>query len=504
MVRKHILELKDNKSVSGDIPTKILKLSANLCCSTLADCFNTAINDGIFPHDLKLADIVPVFKKKDPLNPENYRPISLLPVISKVFEKILHEQMSNYMDLKLSIYLCGFRKGYSTQHSLLNMIEKWKNWLDKKGGIIGSILMDLSKAYDCIPHDLLIAKLEAYGFSRKSLKLLNSYLNKRHQRVRVGSKFSNWLEILLGVPQGSILGPILFNIFINDLFLFIENTEICNFADDNTLYTGDTSLNNVIQKLNDDLAIVNNWFEINSMVANPDKFQVIFLGVPDPTQIFVKINNTKIFGKSEVDLLGITLDYKLSFRSHIKNLCQNANNKISTLIRFRKLLSFDQTNIIINSYILSYFLYCPLIWMFCGKMQYNQIEKTHKRALKVLHLDYSSSYRELLEKSGCVSLHVKHLQHLMTEIYKTVNSLNPLFMKNIFKIKEGYYTLRNQNLLKVYTPRTEKFGVRTVSFKGSLIWNTLPNVYKQSRSINIFKNKIKHWEGRECSCHICK
>ena len=167
--------------------------------------------------------------------------------------------------------------------------------------------MDLSKAYDCIPHELLIAKLRAYGFSKKSLKLIKSYLNGRYQRVRVGNVFSNWLEILLGVPQGSILGPILFNIFINDLFMFIKNTEICNFADDNTLYVGGTSLNRILEKFNGDLTIVNNWFKINSMVANPDKCPVICLSVPDSTQIFIEINGTKMYGKAEVELLGVVI-----------------------------------------------------------------------------------------------------------------------------------------------------------------------------------------------------
>ena len=138
--------------------------------------------------------------------------------------------------------------------------------------------MDLSKAYDCLSHELLLAKLAAYGVGRKSLCLLYSYLKGRFQRVKIGSNFSSWLEIVLGVPQGSILGSILFNIFINDLFLFIKETDICNFADDNALYACDTNLNQVKARLNNDVETVMNWFRFNSMVANPDKFQTMFLG----------------------------------------------------------------------------------------------------------------------------------------------------------------------------------------------------------------------------------
>ena len=139
--------------------------------------------------------------------------------------------------------------------------------------------MDLSKANDCIPHDLLIAKLESYGFSIPSLKLIYSYLTNRKQRVKLGSTFSRWLEIIFGVPQGSILGPLLFNTFINDLFNFITETEIWNFADDNTLYTCDTSLKNVLDSLNKKAQNAVNWFQNFSMVANPAKFQLLFIGL---------------------------------------------------------------------------------------------------------------------------------------------------------------------------------------------------------------------------------
>ena len=137
--------------------------------------------------------------------------------------------------LRTKSHLCGFRKGYNTQYSLLNMLIKWQKCLDNSS-VVGAILMDLSKAFDCLSHELLIAKLEAYGFGIESLKLIYIYLKHRHHRVRVESTYSAWLELLLGVPQGFILGPLLFNIFINDLLLFTGENDLCNFVDDNTSY----------------------------------------------------------------------------------------------------------------------------------------------------------------------------------------------------------------------------------------------------------------------------
>ena len=161
--------LKTNRSARGDIPIKIIKLISKVSTNPLTDCINTAINNAIFPAELKLGDITPVFKADDATNKTNYRPITLLSVISKIYERLLSEQISIFISDKISSDLCGFRKGYSTQHAIAKLIEKWRSVLDKKG-IVGTILMDLSKAYDCLPIDILIAKMDAYGFGKKVLQ----------------------------------------------------------------------------------------------------------------------------------------------------------------------------------------------------------------------------------------------------------------------------------------------------------------------------------------------
>lgn len=157
----------------------------------------------------------------------------------------MFQQISSYISNLLSPYLCGFRKGYNAQHALLRLKNSLNKSLDKKESI-GLLMMDLSKTFDCIPHNLLIAKLHAYGFSKNSLRLIYSYLKGRNQRVKINAEYSSWKEILDGVPQGSVLGPLLFNIFINDLFLFVENSEICNYADDNSLTVADISINTIV------------------------------------------------------------------------------------------------------------------------------------------------------------------------------------------------------------------------------------------------------------------
>ena len=310
---KEIKALNPGKSVSGSISSKALRLAALECADALTSIFNSwVIGRSIFPNELKVADIIP----------------SLLPVVSKVFERLIAKQIEPFINTWLSKLLCGFRKSFSTQHSIINMIRKWQSCLNTSG-IVGAVLMDLSKAFDCLTHDLLIAKLAAYGFGRKTLNLFHSYLSGRKHRVRVGSFVSDLLEISLGVPQGSVLGPILFNIFINDL-LFAVQENICNFADDNTLYACGSDITDITRKINNDLEIVIHWFSNNGMVANPDKFQAIFLGNAN-NNISLNLGSTKIAGSNEVKLLGVTIDRQLTFYPHITNICMKASANILML-----------------------------------------------------------------------------------------------------------------------------------------------------------------------------
>ena len=192
--------------------------------------------------------MTPVFKKEDDSLLKNYRPVSVLPVVSKIYERIMQKQIFEYIDKHLSSHLCVYGKGYSTQTALISMLEKRKLSIDSKG-FAGGLLIDLSKAFDTINHQLLLTKSHANGFSEQVLIIICSYLSNWKQRIKINSVFSSWKDLILDGPQGSVFGPFLFNIYLNDLFFFRKDVGVCNFADDTITYISDESWENVLKSL---------------------------------------------------------------------------------------------------------------------------------------------------------------------------------------------------------------------------------------------------------------
>ena len=277
----------------------------------------------------------------------------------KFLKEIIQNQVLTYIDNFLSPHLCGYRKGYSTQTALISFLEKWKYTLDNKG-YAGAVLMDLSKAFDTINHELLIAKLHAYGFSRSSLILILDYLSNRWQHVKIHTTFSSWSKLVQGVPQGSVLGPLLFNIYLNDLFYTLKEIDVCNFADDTTPYVCDESLQTVMNKLehHSDLAII--WFKSNYMKLNTDKCNLLISG-HKYEHMWIRVGEEKIWEDRKVKLLGVTIDNELKFDEHVSEICLKANRKLSVLSRMSKYLTFEQRRVLYKAFIESQFQYSPLI-----------------------------------------------------------------------------------------------------------------------------------------------
>ena len=309
---------------------------------------------------------------------------------------------------------------------------------------------------------------------------------------------------MYGVPQGSVLGPLLFNIFINDFVLAIQSSQVCNFADDNTVFACGKNVEEVIACLEFDIENAISWYRENNMVANPDKFQMMFIGLKESKRYCHDINGNIIVNTDTVKLLGVTIDSKLNFREHVTHICKKMNQKTGAFSRIARYLDVDKAKILYHAFILSNFNYCPLIWMFCGKAANKSINRLHKRALRVLYRDYDASFEDLLRRSGELTIHCKNLQKLMLEIYKSINAACPSFMSEFFIPKDIQYDLRTNNLLQLPKNNTVAYGNNSLSFRGSILWNTLPDTIKAAQNTKQFKNMIKNWKGDSCSCNICR
>ena len=324
-----------------EIPGKLLRLAYRELSSPLTFLINESISQNIFPDDMKCAEVSPIFKKDDKLNKKNFRPVSILTGISKVFEYVLNNQLLAHFNLLFHELLSAFRKGYSCQSILLKFTEDAKIALDDKK-IIGVLFMDLSKAFDCLPHGLLVAKLRAYGLTHSACELMGSYLSGRRQRVKIAGTKSKWNSLDKGVPQGSILGPLLFNIFVNDLFYFIERGTLYNFADDNSLACIASDVNELKVNIEHDSTICINWFGENGMEANPSKFQFMVISSQPTGQVHINVDaRVSIASEPCVKVLGVYIDNRLTFNEHVRKASSKAARQLNALSRISKFLNFN-------------------------------------------------------------------------------------------------------------------------------------------------------------------
>ena len=352
---------------------------------------------------------------------------------------------------------------------------------------VWAVFADLSKAFDCLPHPLLLAKLYYYGASKESTNLLASYLCDRKQRVKVASEFSSWKTIKKGVPQGSILGPVIFNCFMNDIFSDItsKNSTLFNYADDNSVGVKGRSKKSVQDILQLESKNIVNWCSRNQMEANPNKFQVIYSHDSDSEPFTNNINGSLIKGEPHVKLLGINIDTKLNFNYHISVICKRAAQQLNALKRLSAFLNTNSRLLLYKYFIFSHFNYCPAVWHNCGSGNAARLERVQLRALRCMFFtlvvllrfvynDNVSSYANLLAKANLPTLELGRLRKIAIEVYKSVKGVSPTYICDMSKIKNTNYNLRNSSLLVKNHQRTKAFGLNSFSYTASHIWNLLP------------------------------
>ena len=364
--------------------------------------------------------------------------------------------------------------------------------------------MDLSKAFDCLPHNLLKAKLKAYGLSTKAVDLLDSYLSNRQQRVKLGPATSSWESLFKGVPQGSILGPLIFNIFINDIFYVIKHGTLYNYADDNTLSFIHKNLNILKEVLQGESILLINWFTENLMKANPDKFQAICMGqkTHDAISSF-QLNDTVITCEDNVTLLGVNIDFMLNFNDHISDICKKASQQLAVLKRIGRFLTKHGKLTIFKSFIMSTFNYCPLAWHFCSQASTNKMEKIQERALRFISNDFISPLETLLVLNNATPLHIGRMKLMATEVFKILNTISPTYIQDLVKEKISNYNFRNKKQVEIPKVNSKRYGMKSFRFEAAQVWNSLPNEMRLAENFNQFKRLLRTWDGMDCKCASC-
>ena len=338
---KSIIDSLDLKKSMGpaSVPSFILKTYKDFFSKWLSKLVNLSFQQGVFPDVLKTAEVIPIHKKGSKLDHGNYRPISLLSIFSKIFEKSIYVRIFNYLVKHKLIYnkQFGFRASYSTNHALISITEKIKSFLDT-GHFVCGIFIDLEKAFDTVNHKILCDKLNYYGLRGKSNQLIRSYLANRKQYVSINGSKSNQKDVTCGVPQGSSLGPLLFSIYINDFHKCLKSTITGHFADDTFILYPNTNLKTIETVVNTELKRISNWLRLNRLSLNAGKTELIIFRSKRRTLdkvISIKLDGKKLAPVKNVKYLGMVLDQHLSWDAHIMHLSRKLSKINGMLCKLR-------------------------------------------------------------------------------------------------------------------------------------------------------------------------
>ena len=425
---------------------------------------------------------------------KNYRPITLLPTCDKVFEKLLSDQVIAFMDQRLSNSLTAYRKKHSTETTLINIVEQWKHAIDNRN-MVGVLSTDMSKAFDSLHPPLLLNKLKAYGFSDRSIKLIRSYFTNRQYRVKMDEGCtSEWKEMGRGCPQGSTFGPLLWNIFQNDLTYDMNKSKLSMYADDHQIYAAGRTIEDVQDILNNEGRVISEWYDSNLLQGNFTKYQTMSMGTKTKNKnMTISMANKNVTRNSEMKLLGLTIDENLDFRIHIAEVCKKVARKVGVLMRLRNMLPIRCKMTIYKTVILPQLTYCHTVWNFCRASDSRKLERLQERALRAIFnkkTQKSCTYEDLLAMAKIPTLKNRRLQDIAKIMYKVKHRMCPNTLQDIFTKNTKSYNLRNSEF---FIPRfnTVTYGKHSLRYLGPLIWSKLDKTLRNAETFESFKKQIR-------------
>ena len=444
-----------------------------------------------------LAKIIPIYKSKNKDSFSNYRPISLLPSISKILEKVIHKQTYNFLHtcgvLNTSQY--GFRESHSTINAVTKFITDTLISLENKQSSLSAFL-DLSKAFDTIDHNILIQKLDFYGIRGHSLQWFQSYLSNRQQFVKYGNETSDRQIMKCGVPQGSVLGPLLFLVYVNDLPNCIRNCNTLQFADDTTVYVSGSNIAQLFTKLNSDLNILSDWFNSNKLSLNVNKSNYMLfsksrnkLNHPSPS---LEIAGTRIERTHHFKLLGLIIDENLTWNEHIQSCVSKLTSAFYAINRLKHIVPIDSLKSLYYALAYPHLLYGIIIWGSTFKKYTDKLFVLQKKIVRsILKCDYNAHSHPLFSRLGILKFHHIYQIEVSKFMYNYVNKLLPNQLSVMFNPSQSHCrTTRQSSHIRPHFVRLV-ISYNSILRNGPLIWNNIACESRTLPSVTRFTSVLK-------------
>lgn len=498
-----IISKLNSKKAPGadDLSVVLLKKLKNLISPILSILINESFKKGIYPNCLKIAKVIPIYKGGTKSCPGNYRPISLLSIVNKIVEKIIYVRLISFFD-KHSIIKqnqFGFREGYSTTLAITEFYEDVLKSYDESK-VTCAVLLDLSKAFDSVNHDILLYKLSKYGIRGNAWCLLHSYLSSRQQYVTGNNISSKQVKVDVGVPQGSVLGPLLFLIHINDL-VNSTNLQVLNFADDTLLYYKFDNPAIIETFLNNELEKIKQWLNTNHLTINTSKTKYLIFS-PNSTK-FQNLNSLKILiGKnseiqrvSQYKYLGLIIDDKLTWKPHILYLKSKLSKALGLLFKARWYLNKHSLLLLLHSLFITHLEYGILCWGRCGKPAMDPLIILMNKAIRCINFCHfrESNVARLFNKDKILQVKDMFELEIAKFMFKYVNQLLPINFERYFISLDSCHNHDTRASANNYfKPRkNNNKGLNTLSFIGPTYWFKIPDTIKNSSSLYLFTSKLK-------------
>lgn len=483
-----------------NITPRILQIRKNAVVGFLTEIFNKMVNEGCYPDVLKLHKIIPIPKVSASNRICNLRPISLLSIIDKVFEKIIFDQVSNYLDSNGLLFerQFGFRKGAGTEQAVLNLIDHICEGLDAGYRGVAGVFFDFSKAFDLVDHDILINKLRLYGFDGKTLDLFRDFLSNRLQFVQVGDAKSTKLPVKCGVPQGSVLGPLLFLIYINDVKNISFNGKLFMYADDLCLVYRYNYSQVLKTNIEYDAAILTEFSEINKLKINPAKttfvrFKPYHCGNDEKMEIYIE--GIPVAESDMVKYLGIVLNHNMLWDEHIESLKSKISSAIGVLYKFRNKFNISTKLLIYQSLVHSHLTYLPSVYGCRLSSSLRSLQSAQNKALKlVFNLPLRHSTFDLYNNYAKNILPVIGLykQKVLIYMFKALKTNSHCLIQFSQNIAQSQRNTRQAQHLRSVRCRLELTKQR-ISYAGPHEYNNLPSYLRDIQVLSTFKQQIKNY-----------